>query len=342
MSSLRVLGKPLFLALSVAPLSTSNLAQAPNSPPMNPAAMVDQFEATGGKFEGYRRSGAKGICAAGEFIGSAEGRAISSASAFSGQKIPVIVRFSIGGGNPKAPDNAKSQRNLALQFDLPGNEVWQMGNISAPVFGASTPQQLMGRLQSLQADPATKAANPERVKAFTDANPEVLIQGRYFALQPVPASYAALKYWGVHGFGFTNAKGEKTWGKWVFEPLGGVQGLTDDEAKAKGPNFLFDDLRQRVAAGQVAFSFNLEVAQAGDRLDNATVPLPEGRKKVTLGQLKVTSVAADAGGPCLAITFDPNRMPKGVEGAQDPMLAARAAPYVISLSRRVAEGAKQQ
>lgn len=342
MSSLRVLGKPLFLALSVAPFSTSNLAQAPNSPPMNPAAMVDQFEATGGKFEGYRRSGAKGICAAGEFIGSAEGRAISSASAFSGQKIPVIVRFSIGGGNPKAPDNAKSQRNLALQFDLPGNEVWQMGNISAPVFGASTPQQLMGRLQSLQADPATKAANPERVKAFTDANPEVLIQGRYFASQPVPASYAALKYWGVHGFGFTNAKGEKTWGKWVFEPLGGVQGLTDDEAKAKGPNFLFDDLRQRVAAGQVAFSFNLEVAQAGDRLDNATVPLPEGRKKVTLGQLKVTSVAADAGGPCLAITFDPNRMPKGVEGAQDPMLAARAAPYVISLSRRVAEGAKQQ
>ena len=342
MSSLRVLGKPLFLALSVAPFSTSNLAQAPNSPPMNPAAMVDQFEATGGKFEGYRRSGAKGICAAGEFIGSAEGRAISSASAFSGQKIPVIVRFSIGGGNPKAPDNAKSQRNLALQFDLPGNEVWQMGNISAPVFGASTPQQLMGRLQSLQADPATKAANPERVKAFTDANPEVLIQGRYFASQPVPASYAALKYWGVHGFGFTNAKGEKTWGKWVFEPLGGVQGLTDDEAKAKGPNFLFDDLRQRVAAGQVAFSFNLEVAQAGDRLDNATVPLPEGRKKMTLGQLKVTSVAADAGGPCLAITFDPNRMPKGVEGAQDPMLAARAAPYVISLSRRVAEGAKQQ
>ena len=342
MSSLRVLGKPLFLALSVAPFSTSNLAQAPNSPPMNPAAMVDQFEATGGKFEGYRRSGAKGICAAGEFIGSAEGRAMSSASAFSGQKIPVIVRFSIGGGNPKAPDNAKSQRNLALQFDLPGNEVWQMGNISAPVFGASTPQQLMGRLQSLQADPATKAANPERVKAFTDANPEVLIQGRYFASQPVPASYAALKYWGVHGFGFTNAKGEKTWGKWVFEPLGGVQGLTDDEAKAKGPNFLFDDLRQRVAAGQVAFSFNLEVAQAGDRLDNATVPLPEGRKKVTLGQLKVTSVAADAGGPCLAITFDPNRMPKGVEGAQDPMLAARAAPYVISLSRRAAEGAKQQ
>lgn len=329
------------LAAAVMSLNLPAHATGPAAQPMNPVAMVDQFEATGGKFEGFRRSGAKGICATGEFVGSAEGKALSAAAAFSGQKIPVIVRFSVGGGNPKAPDNAKTQRNLSLQFDLPNNEVWQMGNISAPVFGSATPQQLLGRLQSLQPDPATKAADPAKVKAFADANPEVLIQGRYFASQPVPASYAALKYWGVHGFGFTNAKGEKTWGKWVFEPVGGVQGLTDDEAKAKGANFLFDDLRKRVAAGQVAFNFNLEIAQPGDKLDNATVPLPEGRKKVTLGQLKVTSVAADAGGPCVAITFDPNRMPKGVEGSADPLLAARAAPYVISLSRRVAEGAKQ-
>ena len=102
------------------------------------------------------------------------------------------------------------------------------------------------------------------------------------------------------------------------------------------------DLRQRVAAGQVAFNFNLEVAQAGDKLDNATVPLPEGRRKVTLGTLKVTSVAADGAGNCLTINFDPNRMPKGVEGLGDPMLAARSAPYAVSLGRRLGEGAKQQ
>lgn len=85
----------------------------------DPNAMVTQFEATGGKFEGFRRSGAKGICATGEFIGSAEGRKISTASAFSGKPIPVVVRFSVGGGNPKAADNTKTQRNLALQFNLP-------------------------------------------------------------------------------------------------------------------------------------------------------------------------------------------------------------------------------
>jgi catalase len=99
----------------------------------DPTEMVNQFERTSGKYEGFRRSGAKGICAMGEFVGSAEGKNISISSAFSGHVIPVIVRFSMGGANPKAADNTKSQRNLALQFNLPGNEVWQMGNISAPV-----------------------------------------------------------------------------------------------------------------------------------------------------------------------------------------------------------------
>lgn len=308
---------------------------------VDPVAMVDQFEATAGKFEGYRRSGAKGICAMGEFVGSAYARELSTASVFNGETFPVIMRFSVGGANPNAPDNTRGQRNMALQFDLPGGEQWQMGNISTPVFGSSSPQQLIALLASRQADPATGVSNPDLVRAFNEANPEVLLQGSYLASQPVPASYAGVNYWGVHGYGFVNAAGATQYGKWVFEPVAGTLGLTDEEAQAKGPNFLFDDLRQRVSQGEVAFDFNLELAEPGDTIDNATIPLPEGREKVTLGTLKVTSVSEDAGGSCLLITFNPMNMPAGVVPSDDPMLAGRAAPYVISLSRRLSEGAKQ-
>ena len=114
-----------------------------------------------------------------------------------------------------------------------------MGNISAPVFGAATPDQFFERLQSLQADPTTKMADPAKVKAFVDANPAVLLQGKYFASKAVPASYGSTNYWGVHGFGFTNTGNEKVWGKWIFEPVDGVQTLSDEDAKSKGPNFLF-------------------------------------------------------------------------------------------------------
>ena len=322
--------------------ATSAYAQQSAGTPVDPNTFLDQFESTFGKFEGFRRSGAKGVCAVGEFVGTADARTLSTASAFSGKPVPVVVRFSVGGANPKAPDNAKSQRNLALQFDLPGGEQWQMGNISAPVFGASSPQQFLGRLASLQPDPATKMPDPAKVKAYAEANPEVLLQGKYFASQPVPASFGSVNYWGVHAFGFVNASGNKQFGKWIFEPVGGLQGLSDDEAKAKGPAFLFDDLRQRVKDGQVAFNFNLELAQAGDKIDSATVPLPEGRKKVNLGMLKITSVSEDGSGPCLTITYNPTVLPKGIEPSADPMLAARAAPYAVGLGRRLTEGAKQQ
>ena len=333
---------PSAAACAIAMLSFNAAAQSSESAPVDPNTFLNQFESTFGKFEGFRRSGAKGICAVGEFVGSSEARALSTSTAFSGKPVPVVVRFSVGGANPKAADNAKSQRNLALQFNLPDGEQWQMGNISAPVFGASSPQQFFGRLASLQPDPATKMPDAAKVKAFADANPEVLLQGKYFASQPVPASFGSVNYWGVHAFGFVNAKGDKQFGKWIFEPVGGVQGLTDDEAKAKGPSFLFDDLRQRVKDGKVAFNFNLELAQADDKIDNATVPLPEGRKKVNLGVLKVTSVSEDGGGACLTITYNPLVLPKGVEPSADAMLAARAAPYGVGLGRRLTEGAKQQ
>lgn len=330
------------VAAASALLTASAFAQAPATAPVDPNTFLNQFESTFGKFEGFRRSGAKGICATGEFVGSADARALSTALAFSGNPVPVVARFSVGGANPKAPDNARSQRNLALQFNLPNGEQWQMGNISAPVFGASSPQQFFGRLASLQPDPVTKMPDAAKVKAFAEANPEVLLQGKYFASQPVPASFGTVNYWGVHAFGFVNASGTRQFGKWIFEPVGGLQGLTDEEAKAKGPAFLFDDLRQRVKDGKVAFNFNLELAQADDKIDSATVPLPEGRKKVNLGLLKITSVAEDSGGECLTITYNPMVLPKGVEPSGDPMLAARAAPYAVGLGRRLTEGAKQQ
>jgi catalase len=190
-------------------------------------------------------------------------------------------------------------------------------------------------------DPSTKAPNPDKIKAFAEANPEVLLQGKYFASQPVPASFATVNYWGVHAFAFINAKGDKQFGKWIFETVGGVMGLSDEKAKAKGPSFLFDDLRQRVKEGQVFFNFNLQLAEPGNRLDSATVPLPESRRKVTLGSLKVTAVSQDSGIACRDIAFVPRVLPKGVEPSNDPMLAARAAPYAVGIGRRLSEGSKQ-
>ena len=127
------------------------LSSLPAAAQVDPVKALDQFESTFGKFAGYRRSGAKGVCATAEFVGSADGRTLSTSSAFSGKPVPVVARFSVGGANPNAPDNTKSQRNMALQFNLPGGESWQMGNISAPVFGAANPERC-GRRRTFARD----------------------------------------------------------------------------------------------------------------------------------------------------------------------------------------------
>lgn len=304
----------------------------------DPGRLVDAFEGAFGKQAGFRRSGAKGVCAVGEFTGSAEGRALSASSVFGGSSVPVVARFSVGGGNPKAADNARGVRGLALQFNLPGGELWQMANISTPVFTAATPEQMLGFLESRQMNPETRMPDPAKVKAFNDANPEVLLQPKYLASQPVPASYAGVNYWGVNAFAFVDARGNKQFGKWVFEPVSGPLGLTDDEAKAKSTDFLIDELRQRVAAAPVAFDFKLQLAQAGDKIDSAVTPLPEDRRKVTLGRLTITQVDPGNGGACAGMTFNPIVLPKGIEASNDPVLQGRAAPYAVSLGRRLGEG----
>ena len=159
---------PSLSTLAAFTLSHLIMATAISAENVDPVKMVDSFEAAGGKFEGYRRSGAKGICATGEFVGSTEGRALSSASVFSGQKIPVIIRFSVGGGNPKAADNAKSQRNMALQFNLPNGETWQMGNISAPVFGSSAATEVSTTSLAVTSTLSfSSALKPIRLESFT-------------------------------------------------------------------------------------------------------------------------------------------------------------------------------
>ena len=329
----------LFAGAALAALSSPAAAQVttpPDTPP-SPQALIDGFEGAFGTHAGFRRGSAKGVCAEGHFIGAAEGKAISSAAVFNGERIPVLARFSVSGGNPQASDKAKSTRGLALQFSLPGGERWQMANNSAPVNSVSTPQNMLRFLESRKLDPNTKKPDPAKVTAFNNTTPEVKAQMEWLAKHGVPASYAAVNYWGVHAFKFSNAKGQTQYARWVFEPVGGQELLDDEQLKQLPDDFLVDELRRRIAAQPAEFHFRLQLAEPGDTLVNPTVQWPEGRRMVTAGRLVIDKVEAGAGGACDPIAFNPLVLPKGIEPSDDPVLRARSAAYAVSLSRRLSE-----
>ena len=307
-----------------------------------PEAQVNALEGLFGKNAGARRSGAKGVCASGYFVGNEAGRALSSASVFKGERVPVVARFSIGGGNPKASDKGRSVRGLALQFNLPGGESWLMANVSAPVFFVARPDQFVPFLQARTPDPATGKPDPEKLKTFNEANPETTRQGAYLAKAPVPTSYGTVNYWGNNAFEFVNAKNESQFVRWQFLPEAGTAGLTDEELKTMPDDFLADELRKRVATAPVAFGFSVQLADKSDPLTDPTQVWPESRKVVSVGRLVIDAVVPGVGGACETVTFNPLVLPNGIKPSADPVLLARGAPYAISLGRRIVDAPKSK
>lgn len=319
----------LVLGTAVAGVVPYASAQAPG-----PDKLVDALEGVFGK-HAARRSGAKGVCASGFFVGSPDGRTLTASAIFSGQEIPVIARFSIGGGSPKATDKGKSVRGLALKFSGPGGESWQMANISAPVFFVNSPENFVKFLDARRPDPATGRPDPARVKAFNDSHPDAKPQIDWLAKAPVPASYATVNYWSTNAFEFTTPAQKIVFGKWVFEPTKGQKGLSEEELKQLPDDFLADELRKRAASSSIAFDFKVQLAEPGDVVNDATVPLPAGRKVVTAGRLVIDKVEAGLGGACDAMLFNPLVLPKGIGPSADPTLIARPASYAISFGRRI-------
>jgi catalase len=327
MSIARSMALAAVLALGVsAPLQAEDVS---------PEQIVDALNTIGGKPQNVRIAHDKGVCAVGSFAAAPGANDISTAEMFSAASIPAMVRFSISGPNPKVSDKAKgAPRGLALSLDTKDGPT-ELVLISAPVFVVKSPEQFMGLLTSRMPDPATGKFDPDKIKAFDAANPEVTRQSEFLMNAPFPASYADATYYGVHTFFFINAEGKRRAARWLVSPVGAGATLSDDELKAKPDDFFIDELKARLPGKPVMFDFSLQFAEDGDALTDATVAWPAERKTLPVGRLTVGAIAeGDAKAACIGKMFVPTQLPAGIEPSDDPILQIRAAAYAISLSRR--------
>jgi len=299
----------------------------------SPAALVDALNGVFGRHAHMRASHAKGFCISGEFISSGAGAKLSSAKHLQANTItPMIGRFSIGGGNPNAPDNARNLRGLTLRFDIAGGERHDLLMISSPMFFARTPSEFVEFLAVRKPDPATGKPIKEKLDAFNAANPHTLLQAKYVASQPVPASYATIPYWAVSTFYLENSAHKKTAIRWRAEPVANQQGLSDEEAAARSKAFLADELTSRLENGPVEFQLYAMLAQKEDNLIDPTEVWPTTRKEVLVGNIRIKAQTAQA---CDTTTFIPTVLPAGMLPSADPTLPVRAAAYVTSLGHRL-------
>src|SRR5215472_13964112 len=99
---------------------------------LTPARFADGFEQADGLHPGFRRNHAKGVCVSGFFESNGNGVRLSKAGVFQPGRVPVLGRFSLGGGKPAAPDAPAAPRGLGLQFILPNGELWRTAMIHLP------------------------------------------------------------------------------------------------------------------------------------------------------------------------------------------------------------------
>ena len=124
-------------------------------------------------------------------------------------------------------------------------------------------------------------------------------------------------------------------------PDAGEQYLDEEALKAKGPNYEFDEIKERVGGGAVRFRVMAQLAGPGDVVDDATIHWPEERRVVELGRLELTALVPNDAEEQRTVIFDPIPRVEGIEPSADPLLELRAAVYLISgRRRRAAEPAK--
>jgi catalase len=285
-----------------------------------------------GRHAGIRANHAKGVVVEGSFTPTPEAATLSKASLFEGRPVPLTLRFSDSTGLPTIPDGAEdaNPHGLSLKFHLADGGEMDVVSNSLAFFPVATGEEFRDLLQALAAS-GPEAAKPTKADQFIAAHPSV---SKAFASATTPTSYARETYNGVDAFIFVDAAGKRQPFRFQFVPVAEAEHLAPADAAKQAPDFLSEELPQRLAKQPIAFRAMAQLANPGDPTKDPTQPWPADRRMVNLGTITITKTVADSAAAEKALLFLPNRLPAGIEASDDPLISARVQAYLISVGRR--------
>jgi catalase len=292
---------------------------------------VDAISSYFGSHRGSRALHAKGTLLKGTFTASDEARSLTRAAHMQGDPVPVTARLSNGSGNPDHPDYAPDPRGLAVKFYLPDGSRTDMVAVTTPRFVSRTPEGFVEMLAAQGSGiaaawklPAVFARHPEMLRNFPALAP---------SLRP-PPSYGAVPYHGQHAFKWVDARGGERFVRYTWQPEASEAKISLREARARGRDYLSEELDRRLASGPIRFTLEVQLAASGDPTDDPSRAWPETRRRVRVGMLELTGHdnERETGGDVLV--FDPTRVTDGIECSDDPVLLFRPKAYSESVARR--------
>ena len=296
---------------------------------------IEVFDrANGGVHPGFRPAHAKGVLLKGTFTPSSEAASLTRAPHLHRNSTPVTVRFSDFAGIPTVADNdpqGAGPRGFAVRFHLGEHVHTDIIAHSVDDFPARTAEGLVEFLNALIAtDPA--GPHPNAIEQFLATHPAAMTFVQI--PKPIPSSFAKESFFAVSAFKFTNPDGVSHYGRYRVLPVAGNEYLDETEAGRRGPDFLFDEIKERVAKEPVRFRVVMQLADEGDTVDDATVRWPEDRPQLAFGEINLQEITPNNAGEQRQIIFDPIPRVDGIEASADPLFEPRANVYLMSGRRR--------
>jgi len=293
-------------------------------------ATVKQLHDIFGAHSGYRPAHAKGILVAGTFTPTEDAKTLSKAPHLNNASTHVVVRFSSSTGLPQLPDTDPNgdPRGMATRFFL-GSDRKHTDIVahSTPFFPVNNGEDFLNFFKAVAAG---------TVPDFLGSHPAALAFVQ--APKPTPKSFATEAYYGVNAFKLVSADGKETFVRYRIVPDVGLETYETAELEGKSPNFLQEELRERLKSGTASFSLSAQIAESGDPTNDATIHWPEERKQVKLGTITVEKVVEDSDELQRTLIFDPVPRVDGVELSDDPLVDFRASVYLQSGKERRAAG----
>jgi catalase len=263
-----------------------------------------------------------------------------------GEETPMLIRFSTVAGERGAADAERDVRGFAMKFyTKEGN--WDLVGNNTPVFFVKDPLKFPDFIHTQKRHPRTNLRSPTAMWDFWSLSPESLHQVTILMSdRGLPHSFRHMNGYGSHTYSLINAKNERTWVKFHFKTVQGIETITNREAEtvvARDRESNQRDLYESIQNGSFPkWKFQIQVMTEKQAkhlpfnpFDLTKVWPHADFPMITVGEFELNRNPENYFAQIEQAAFSPSNIVPGISWSPDKMLQARIFSYADAHRYRI-------
>jgi catalase len=240
----------------------------------------------------------------------------------------------------------RDPRGFAMKFYTEEGNYDLVGN-NTPIFFVRDPSKFSDFIHSQKRMPDTNTRSNDAQWDFWSLSPESYQQVEFLMSdRGTPRTWRNMNGYGSHTFMWINAAGERSWVKYHFKTVQGIESFTDAEAKAmvaEDPDYHLRDLFQSIARGDAPeWRLEMQIMPFDEAKDYRFNPFDLTKvwphsdyPPITIGRLVLNRNPENYFAEVEQASFEPANMVPGIGPSPDRMLLGRLFSYPDTHRHRI-------